>query len=166
MTLDDKLEIEIRGLQNAAEIEKCARMMADSEPWITLRRTYEDALKMLDDSSKEIYAATRDNAPVGFIIFNMRGAFVGYIQTVCVAAEWRGKMVGSRLINFAERKIFSETPNVFLCVSSFNKEAQKLYERLGYKIVGELKDYIIAGQAEILLRKTIAPIANFKKQQF
>jgi [ribosomal protein S18]-alanine N-acetyltransferase len=101
---------------------------------------------------------------VGFSILLMRGAFVGYIQSVCVAPEWRSKGIGSQLMSFLEQRILSETPNVFICVSSFNKGAQKLYERLGYEVIGELKDYIIPGHSEILLRKTIAPLTEFRKK--
>jgi hypothetical protein len=36
-------------------------------------------------------------------------------------------------------------------------------ERLGYKVVGELKGYVILGQSEILMRKTIGPLKGFKK---
>ena len=57
----------------------------------------------------------------------MTGAFVGYIQTVCVAPEWRGRGLGAILISFAEERIFRETPIVFMCVSSFNTDAQRLY---------------------------------------
>jgi len=137
--------------------------MTDSEPWVTLRRTYDESLKILSDSSKEIYVAVKGGALVGFIILNMQGAFVGYVQTVCIAPEWRSKGIGSRLLKFAEDRILSEVPNVFMCVSSFNKDAQKLYQRLGYEVIGELKDYIVAGYSEILLRKAIAPLAEFKQ---
>ena len=65
------------------------------------------------------------------------------------------------MLKFAEELIFSKAPNVFLCVSSFNKKAQKLYRRLGYETIGKLKDYIVPGHSEILLRKTIAPITEF-----
>jgi len=157
--------IEIRELHDIEEAQECARLMATSEPWVTLGRTYHDSLAILSDSSREVHVAVLEDALIGFIILNMHGAFVGYVQTVCVAREWRGKNVGSMLLKFAERRILSEAPNVFMCVSSFNKEAQRLYERLGYKIVGELKDYIVAGHSEILLRKTIAPLTEFKKQE-
>ena len=159
------MDVEIRRLRDAEEAQKCARLMADSEPWVTLGRTYDDSLKILSDSSKEIYVAVHDDALVGFIILNMKGAFIGYVQTVCVAPECRGKSIGSRLPGFAEQRILSETPNVFMCVSSFNKEAQRLYERLGYEIVGEIRDYIVAGHSEILLRKTVAPLTEFKRKQ-
>jgi len=137
--------------------------MTDSEPWVTLRRTYDESLKILNDPSKEIDVAVNGGALVGFIILNMNGAFVGYIQTVCIAPEWRNKGIGSRLLRFAEDRILSEAPNIFMCVSSFNKDAQKLYQRLGYEVVGELRDYIVAGYSEILLRKAIAPLAEFKQ---
>ena len=113
---------------------------------------------MVNDATCETYVARRDGAVRGFIIVNMRGAFVGYIQTVCVVNEARGRGVGTRLVEFAERRIFSETPNVFLCVSSFNPRARALYERLGYELIGELKDYLIEGASEFLMRKTIGPI--------
>ncbi|HEX4802900.1 MAG TPA: GNAT family N-acetyltransferase, partial [Myxococcaceae bacterium] len=72
----------------------------------------------------------------------------------------RGQGIGSRLIEFAEARILAETANVFMCVSSFNNEAKRLYLRLGYEIVGELRDYIIAGHSEILLRKTTGPLKS------
>jgi ribosomal protein S18 acetylase RimI-like enzyme len=65
---------------------------------------------------------------------------------------------------FAERRIFSETPNAFICVSSFNGGARRLYERLGYQVIGELEDYVIPGHSEILLRKTIGPLTEFRKE--
>jgi ribosomal-protein-alanine N-acetyltransferase len=49
-----------------------------------------------------------------------------------------------------------------MCVSSFNQHAQRLYAQLGYERVGELKNYVISRHSEILLRKTIAPLTEFK----
>jgi ribosomal protein S18 acetylase RimI-like enzyme len=66
--------------------------------------------------------------------------------------------VGTDLIRFAEERIFPTYPNVFLCVSSFNPRARALYERLGYELIGELHDFLIAGHSEFLLRKTTGPI--------
>jgi [ribosomal protein S18]-alanine N-acetyltransferase len=154
----------IKELEHITEAEECARMMAGSEPWMTLRRDYDASLKMLTDPSREVYLAIVNNQRVGFIVLMMVGAFVGYIQSVCIAPEWRGQGIGSQLMSFAERRIFSEIPNVFICVSSFNKGALQLYERLGYNVIGELKDHIVSGHSEILLRKTIAPLTEFKKR--
>jgi len=155
--------MEIRKLEHPQEIAVCAGMMAGSEPWITLKRDYEASVATLADPSKEVYLATVGHKIVGFVILNMHGAFIGYIQTIYVAPPWRSKGIGRRLLAFAEERIFSEVPNVFMCVSSFNERARRLYERLGYSVVGELKEYIIAGQSEILLRKTISPLNEFKR---
>ncbi len=162
MENSENLSVEIRRLQNAVEAEKCARLMANSEPWITLRRTYEGSLKMLSDPSREVYLADVKDEIVGFIVLIMSGPLVGYIQTVAVTPEWRNKGIGSRLLKFAEDRIFSQAPNVFMCVSSFNKKAQGLYQRLGYEEIGELKDYIVPGHSEMLLRKSIGPLTEFK----
>jgi ribosomal protein S18 acetylase RimI-like enzyme len=137
-------------------------MMANSEPWITLRRTYDDSIAMLNDPVREIYVGIVEETVVGFLILRMDGAFVGYIQTVAVEPGWRGRGVGTRLIECAEQRIFRESPNVFISASSFNPGAQRLYERLGYEVIGELKDYIVPGHSEMLLRKTIGPLAEFK----
>jgi [ribosomal protein S18]-alanine N-acetyltransferase len=121
----------IRALQGAREVEICARMMSESEPWKTLGRDYNASVTTLSDPSKEVYVAVQGDDIAGFVILNMQGAFVGYIQTLCVAPELRGQGTGSILLKFAEERIFRDSPNVFMCVSSFNKDAQRLYERLG-----------------------------------
>jgi ribosomal-protein-alanine N-acetyltransferase len=154
--------IEIPPLASPAEAERCAAMMCSTEPWITLKRSYDDSLKILTDPTREVYVAHDGDAIRGFLILNMRGAFVGYIQTVCVAADARGGGVGSQLVAFGEERIFKESPNVFLCVSSFNPRARALYERLGYETIGELRDYLVRGASEILMRKTRGPIAEFR----
>lgn len=132
-------------------------MMASSEPWTTIGRSFEHCLALIQRPDREVYVAGADNQILGFIILVMTGAFVGYIQIICVAPDARSRGVGSELIAFAEERIFRETKNVFLCVSSFNPRARALYERLGYECVGELKDYLIAGASEFLMRKTLGP---------
>lgn len=154
-------EVSIRPLQNPEEASACAELMATSEPWITLRGTYEDGLKFLLDSTREVHVALIENAVAGFILLNLRGPFKGYLQTICVAPKWRNLGLGRKLIGFAEARIFRESPNVFLCVSSFNTAAQRFYSRLGYIRVGELPDYVVNGHSEILMRKTLGPIADF-----
>jgi ribosomal-protein-alanine N-acetyltransferase len=153
----------VRHLSSDEEAAACARIMAESEPWVTLRRGYDESLAILHDPARETYIVVRIDQPevVGFAIINMRGAFVGYLQTVAVREDWRGRGLGSRLIAFAERRILREAPNVFICVSSFNERAQALYKRLGYEVVGELRDYVVRGHSEWLLRKSIAPLTDW-----
>ena len=147
----------IRPMRGMEEARVCARVMAESEPWITLRRGFDHALAGLINPSLEVYVACAGDAVAGHIAVNMHGAFTGYIQVLAVAAEWRSRGVGAQLMQFAEQRIFRESPNVFLCVSAFNPRAQKFYARLDYERIGELKDYVVAGQSEIFMRKTLGP---------
>ena len=155
----------VRRLAGDEEARACARIMAGSDPWRTLHRGYDDSLAILRDPSRESYVALRDAEVIGFAVLSMQGAFVGYMQSIGVREDWRGRGLGSRLIAFAEERIFQETPNVFICVSSFNPRARELYERLGYEVVGELRDYIVRGHSEWLLRKTVAPLADWTTQR-
>ena len=77
---------------------------------------------------------------------------------MCLAHEVQGRGLGSAVLRWAEERIFRESPNVFLCVSDFNTGALRLYRRLGYELIGALPDFLIAGSAELLLRKTAGPV--------
>jgi ribosomal protein S18 acetylase RimI-like enzyme len=146
-------------------LPEVAGLMAASDPWRTLGRSAESCLAVLRDDSKERYVALSSDRFAGLLILNLRGAFVGYLQTVFVAPPARGSGVGTALVQFAEERIFSVHPNVFLCVSAFNTGARRLYERLGYAPVGELTDFLAAGQSELLLRKTRGPIGSYRGEQ-
>jgi ribosomal protein S18 acetylase RimI-like enzyme len=148
----------------AEEIELCAGFMSSSEPWLTLGRTRNDALRLLADETRERYVALNGETLAGFIVLNMNGSLVGYIQTVCVAPERRGESIGTALVAFAEERIFRDHPNVFMCVSSFNIEARKLYARLGYQEIGEIKDFLVPGHSEFLLRKTRGSIGTYQRR--
>jgi [ribosomal protein S18]-alanine N-acetyltransferase len=158
------MEINIRPIQGPEEIDVCARMMASSEPWITLQRDYDASAQTLTSPGKEVYVAADGKEILGFVILNLQGGFSGYIQSIGVAPEWRSRGIGRRLVAYAEERIFRDSPNVFICVSSFNPGAQRFYRCLGYEAIGELKDFIVRGHSEILLRKTIAPWREFKKR--
>ena len=155
------MNVTIEATREAAEREACARMMCTSEPWVTLGRSYDRCFAAVSDPTRELYVARAGTDVVGFIILNMAGQFPGYIQTVCVAESARGQGVGAQLVGYAEARIGRVSPNVFLCVSSFNPGARRLYERLGYEFVGALKNYLVEGHDELLYRKSIGPWNNF-----
>ena len=136
-------------------------MMADSEPWIRLERGYEASFEIIVEPSREVFLAWIDDEIVGFVIIEMNGTFKGYIKSICVSPNQRRKGIGSSLMQYAEERIFSETPNVFLLVSSFNSSARDLYQRLGYEEIGEFKDFIVRGHSEVLMRKTKGSLTEY-----
>jgi [ribosomal protein S18]-alanine N-acetyltransferase len=152
--------LELRPLREG-DAEWCARLMAGSEPWITLRRDEAAARRIVGDPSREVSVAWLADGRVGFVILNLQGAFVAYLQTICVAPEARGRGVGSALLAEVEKRVFREWPNLFLCVSSFNAGARRLYERLGYETVGCLTAYLVPEHDEILMRKTRGPLSTW-----
>ena len=160
------VDVDIRPLADSAddaEARACATIMATTDPWLTLGRTFDRCLATVRDTQLERYVAASDGDVVGFVLVSMRGSFTGYIKSVAVREDWRSKGVGRKLLAFAEARIFRDSPNVFMCVSSFNPRARALYHRLGYETVGELRDFIVRGYDEILLRKTIGPLTGFSR---
>ena len=153
--------LRIRRLADRLEAEACARMMAASEPWTTLGRGYEEQLGIITDPSREVYVAVAGGEVAGLVVVEMNGSIRGYVKSICVAPGRRGTGIGSRLMAHAEERILGETPNVFLCVSDFNEGARRFYRRLGYEEVGELRDYLVAGRSEVLMRKTVGPLALY-----
>jgi len=128
--------------------------MVTSEPWLTLRLSRETAIAVLTDPVKEVHAIRDVSGVAGFVVIDMHGLLRGYVQILCVRADCRGLGVGSALLRWAEERIFRDSPNVFICVSSFNPGARRLYERLGFELVGTLRELLVPGHDELLLRKT------------
>ncbi len=159
---ENRLQANIGKMKTRAEAEWCAGLMSSSEPWRTLGRSREQALAIITSPDREVYLARVGEEPAGFVIIVMSGALVGYIQSIAVSPEMRGRGVGTALMGFAEKRIFSESPNAFIHASSFNPRARALYERLGYEFVGEFKEYIVPGHSENLLRKTLGPLKGYK----
>ena len=153
--------VDIRPVADESEAHAAATIMATNEPWLTLGRTLERSLATLHDESLERYVAVDRGDVVGFVLVSMRGTFVGYIKSLAVRDDYRGRGLGARLVAAAEERIFRDSPNVFICVSSFNPRARAFYERLGYEPVGTLREFVVRGHDEILLRKTIGPLADF-----
>ena len=137
-----------------ADREWCARLMAASEPWITLGRGLEACRAVCGLPGYELFVAHDEGRPQGFVLLHPRGAMGSpYVASVAVAPESRGKGLGARLLGFVEDRYRGRARHIFLLVSSFNPRARKLYERLGYTAVAELKDYVIEGASEILMHK-------------
>jgi ribosomal protein S18 acetylase RimI-like enzyme len=145
-------------LAEPTEHDWCARLMASSEPWITLQRDFEACRKVLSRPGTDLFAARDESRGdlVGFVLVAPYGlAGSPYISSIAVAPVDQGKGIGSQLIKFAEQR-YRERTHLFLLVSSFNLRAQQFYRRHGFESVGELKDYIVPHHSELIFHKRIA----------
>jgi ribosomal protein S18 acetylase RimI-like enzyme len=103
-----------------------------------------------------LYIAHINEKPCGALVIHRRGlASSPYVKSIVVSDEYRSHGVGAILMEFAENLFRNDAKHIFLCVSSFNSRARAFYERLGYEAVGELKDYIIEGESEIIMHKRL-----------
>ena len=161
--MDD--DVIIRRIQGDAEAWACADMMAATEPWLSYGRTRDNTFFTVSNPQAESYAAFAGDEIVGVVVVALLIPLIrGYIAGLVVKPTFRNRGIGTRLLHVAEERIFQESPNVFMCVTSFNTGAQRLYARLGYRQVGELSDFVLPGVSELLLRKTRGPWTTFQKE--
>lgn len=155
-------DIIIKQTTDPVDFVACANIMVQTAPWITLGMSLEDCSKAFEGAYREVFVLRKGNEIAAFFIIQPQGSFKGYIQTIAVAEAYRGLGFGTRILDFCEDRILKYSPNMFICVSSFNDGALKLYTRFGFEKVGELKDFIKTGFTEILLRKTVGPTWRYK----
>ena len=140
---------------NEHDYEWCARLMSSNEPWITLGRGLEGCRAALRRPGTELFVAREDQHPVGFLLLADYGlAGSPYIASIAVDEAARGRGVGSQMLRFAEER-YAGRRHLFLLVSDFNPRARHLYERHGYELIGELKDYAVPGRSELLMHKRL-----------
>jgi [ribosomal protein S18]-alanine N-acetyltransferase len=154
---------DVQRLADPKDAVECAQLMADTEPWITLGVSAEFAHSIVTDAARQLFLMRDRRGVAGFIVLDQRGMLTGYISVLCVRADRRGCGLGSSLIAWAENRLFADSPNVFICVSSFNTGARRLYERLGFEVVGTLRDFVVRGHDELLLRKTRGTWSEFRQ---
>ncbi len=149
-------QIEIK-LATVEERDWAARLIVSSEPWSKANVQLETARQVCHHPAFLLYIAHVEGKSSGAMVIDLCGvAGSPYIKWLVVAPDQRGHGIGAALIQFAETLARQHAKHLFLCVSSFNSRARALYEKLGFKQVGEIPDYFIAGTSEILMHKRIA----------
>jgi len=158
-------EIQIKPTRDPKVIAACALMMVHTDPWITLGMSYDYCVKAFEGGFREVYVLEFGTDLAGFVIMQTEGTFKGYIQTICISEPFRGKGLGKQLLQFCQERIMEYSPNVFICVSSFNTGAIRLYLELGFKLVGELDNFVREGFTELLFRKSFGSIVGYNPRK-
>jgi ribosomal protein S18 acetylase RimI-like enzyme len=146
------------------DADACAAIILASPLWarygITNAEAARATLSAVFDGACSGLVAEDGGHILGFTVYAAKGTFVhsGYVRTLAVLPEAQHRGVGRRLMDAAEAEIFSQGPNVFLLVSSWNAGGQRFYEARGYRRIGEIADYVRQGITEVLYRKTVGPI--------
>lgn len=98
--------------------------------------------------------ATEKGRMIGFIAGDPRpGEGLGWIATVGVLPEYRGKGVGRALIDACEKQL--SLPRIRLSVRHSNHEAIRIYEKAGYRSVDHWLRYYNDGEDALVMEKRL-----------
>jgi len=140
------------------ELSDCADILADTDLWRHYGRNSEEAASLMEreyGSGTLFWIDEREGVVTGFIAcipHGMMGEFP-YVRMLSVRNGWRGQGIGTALLTHLERMMFEEHRRMFMMVTDYNTGARRLYERLGWLVVGEIKDYKKKSINEFLLIK-------------
>jgi ribosomal protein S18 acetylase RimI-like enzyme len=96
--------------------------------------------------------ATADSRMIGFVAGDIRRAEgVGWIATIGVLPAFRGRGVGTALLQNCEARL--DMPFIRLSVRASNRIALRLYDHLGYRHYGIWQGYYPDGEDAIVLEK-------------
>lgn len=84
----------------------------------------------------------------------------GYLQTIEVVPEFRGRGIGQKLMGLSEVSAWSANSEMMsLHVDAENEAAIALYERLGYRRRGRRENYYARGRAAFLYTKSLDAVS-------
>ena len=143
-----------------ADVPRCAAVVVSSaffqEYGLTTAGTERVLTSALQATQAELHVAESDDGILGFSWVEDGGAFgrTPYLRLLAVDASRHGRGVGRTLMDALEAR-HADKRDIMLLVTETNHPARGFYERLGYRQVGRLEDYVRDGTHECLYRKQL-----------
>ena len=78
-----------------------------------------------------------------------------YLALLAILPGHQRAGLGAAVLQWMDFEVRGSSNNIWACVSSFNSEALKFYERHGFETVGVIPDLLKSGFSEILIRKQL-----------
>jgi [ribosomal protein S18]-alanine N-acetyltransferase len=157
---DDPPPLNVRFRAYAAEDRAAViAMLVGSEPWVSLgygSSDWERTFSPFPDG-REGHVLEVEAEAAAFALLRPRFLLGDYLELFAVAPAFRARGLGGALLGHLEGLVFGRSRNLWVCVSDFNDGARRFYMRHGFQEVGPVHDLLVAGHAEILLRKTTGP---------
>ena len=92
----------------------------------------------------------------GFVWVMPQGGFGhAYLRLIGVQPAYAGQGLGAALLAAAETRAAERSPSMFLLVSDFNTEAQRFYQKHGYRPVGAIPAFVLPDVAERIFYKPL-----------
>jgi ribosomal protein S18 acetylase RimI-like enzyme len=103
-----------------------------------------------------LVAIDSNNNCLGFVWVISNGIFHSfpYIHIIAVKNNYRGQGIGQLLLHYVEELYFKSHSKLFLVVADFNPDAKRLYESIGYSVIGDIPDLYRKGITECLMMKS------------
>jgi ribosomal protein S18 acetylase RimI-like enzyme len=79
----------------------------------------------------------------------------GYVNALAVFPGRQGRGIGKALLYAAEAITAEESPRMYLSVSETNQGAKRLYETVGYRLIGRAENCLREGNTELLHIKAL-----------
>ena len=113
----------------------------------------------LDSDSAMILVALGERHLIGaLVLFFRRGNDIARLYSLAIAAESRGLGLGNSLLEAGERAARRRAcRRMRLEVRADNAAARRVYERRGFRVIGERKAYYEDGEDAIRYEKTFDP---------
>jgi len=128
------MKIELATAPSAAELSVLSRGIKDFN-----RRHLSEAVVIEEDTRFAVFAKNNNGEIVGGI---RATAFWNYciIELLWLAEESRGNGIGAKLMEQAEAHALAQGFK-FMRTETLSFQARPFYEKMGYKVFGELEDY-------------------------
>ncbi|WP_243369514.1 GNAT family N-acetyltransferase [Microvirga solisilvae] len=120
-------------------------------------RSFNERLFTNQPPGQDLTIALRDprtGKAVGGLVSRMSGGWLA-IEMIFVPEEFRGMGVATKLIAMAEKEAVKRGCHS-AWLDTVSAEATRLYQRNGYAVFGELKDYPV-GSSRMFLQKRLVP---------
>lgn len=137
----------------------------DFEAYTAVAFTHAKLLSEIENPHSEFYFALIDNEKVGYIKLNHSSAQAEFqdengmeISRIYVSASHQGKKIGNQLLDFAIHKAKTEKRSyIWLGAWEHNTDAQRFYERAGFKTFGTHSFWVGSDeQTDFLMKRELS----------
>jgi GNAT superfamily N-acetyltransferase len=142
------VSLEIRSMQ-PEDAEALAKACAAIDPWKCLgyQAATLQAYLCRDDPALHRYVIGGTDGLLALRRPWLRGAF---IEMLAIFPGRQGQGLGRAAVQWAAAQ--DQSANLWATVSAFNAEARLFYQTVGFVEVAPLRDLVMTGQDEVLLR--------------
>ncbi|EDN66863.1 GCN5-related N-acetyltransferase [Beggiatoa sp. PS] len=141
-----------------AETVIIAQTLVKMEPWYSLNYKRDNLSNYLHHADPLLYryGIVINQQIVGIVCVRYPWLQDAYLELLAIYPICQGRGIGHEVLQWIEAELLkAHCYHLWLLVSSFNYQAQRFYQKLGFVEMGQLEDFVVVGYDEILLRKVL-----------